>query len=70
MNGVCRVNEFTACGTNGGSCVSCNVVRTNQCVSGVCRCGSLSACGLNRYCEGIPPDGVCIYEPVCDPICR
>jgi hypothetical protein len=49
--------------------VACNGTRANQCVNGVCRCGSLNQCGISRYCDGVAPAGVCIFEDMCNPIC-
>ncbi|HEY1086170.1 MAG TPA: hypothetical protein VGE37_00700, partial [Archangium sp.] len=66
---ICRVNQFSLCGTAGGACVACDYSRANQCLGGVCKCGPNNQCGSLRYCEGVAPDGICIREDTCDPIC-
>lgn|SRR5215831_2265811 len=70
---ICRINEFSACGTAGGSCTSCSPASADNCANGQCRCGSASACSVGQHCVGGScrcdasscPNGCCDGNNIC-----
>lgn len=53
--GVCRVAEVAACGTDGEACGACDALSADNCGDGACRCGNNKACAAGRQCVA----GVC-----------
>jgi hypothetical protein len=66
---ICQQRSFSRCGTNGSGCVSCDLIRGDNCsVTGQCACGSGPPCSVDSHqrcssgtciCDGPPCTGCC-----------
>lgn len=53
---TCRTtHEFPVCGVDGGTCVTCDPVRSDQCLDGACSCTGNLECAPGQECS----DGSC-----------
>lgn len=72
---ICEPRTLDACGVDGGECIDCDDVLSNNCsTEGLCRCGSAPQCLTGQRCEvgtcecdnSSCPEGCC-FDSICYP---